>query len=153
MSILPSLSLPALRLVVGLPLEALLTVCRLRCLISAEIWIVFLGQALPVVCAVCENGRGGLVSPQVSDRVEECRFELHHPSLWRSMSSEVLMSVSSPGSSSLSPSPPPLYGSSLDPIVASGEFELQLRRLVSQHRKVGIAGVFYSFCPLCRLQA
>ena len=73
---------------------------------------------------------------QTSDRVEECRFELHNGSLWKSMRSEVVLSVCGPGASPLWPSPPPLCASVLDPTLVSNDLEIQIRRLVVQHRQV-----------------
>ena len=75
---------------------------------------------------------------QTSDRVEECRFDLHNGSQWKCMSSEVLLSVCGPGASPTWPSPPPLCPSTLDTTLASNDLEVQIRRLVVQHRQVSL---------------
>ncbi|KAL8560893.1 Centrosomal protein of 76 kDa [Nucella lapillus] len=81
------------------------------------------------------NHRTFYANAQTSERVEECRFDLHNGSLWKSMSSEVVLSVCGPGVSPLWPSPPPLCSSTLDTSLASNDLEIQLRRLVVQHRQ------------------
>ncbi|XP_025094805.1 centrosomal protein of 76 kDa-like isoform X2 [Pomacea canaliculata] len=70
--------------------------------------------------------------PQPSDRVEECHFDLQNKSLWKSMASELLVSVCC---NPLWSSPLPLCASSIDPPVVSNDLEVQLRRLVAQHRQ------------------
>lgn len=53
------------------------------------------------------------------------------------MSEEALKSVCAPGAPSALASPPPLCAPSLDPAAVSNQLELEMRFLVSEHRKVG----------------
>lgn len=53
------------------------------------------------------------------------------------MSEEALKSVCAPGATSSLPPVPPLCAPSLDPAAVSNQLELELRFLVSEHRKVG----------------
>lgn len=52
------------------------------------------------------------------------------------MSAEALKSVCAPGSTTSLPPLPPLCAPSLDPAAASNQLELEMRFLVSEHRKV-----------------
>lgn len=52
------------------------------------------------------------------------------------MSEEALKSVCAPGATSSLPPVPPLCAPSLDPAAVSNQLELELRFLVSEHRKV-----------------
>lgn len=52
------------------------------------------------------------------------------------MSEEALKSVCAPGSTASLPPLPPLCAPSLDPAAASNQLELEMRFLVSEHRKV-----------------
>lgn len=52
------------------------------------------------------------------------------------MSEEALKSVCAPGSTTSLPPLPPLCAPSLDPAAASNQLELEMRYLVSEHRKV-----------------
>lgn len=63
-------------------------------------------------------------------------FSLQNPSRWKAMSEEALRSVCAPGSTTSLPPLPPLCASSLDPAAASNQLELELRFLVSEHRRV-----------------
>jgi len=63
-------------------------------------------------------------------------FDLHDESKWKPMSEEAIKSVCSPGTTSSVPPFPPLCASAIDAAVTSNEIELQLRILVSEHRKV-----------------
>ncbi|KAK7481686.1 hypothetical protein BaRGS_00027059 [Batillaria attramentaria] len=81
------------------------------------------------------NHRSFYANTQASDRVEECRFDLQNGALWKNMSAEVLLSVCGPGASPHWPSPPPLVASALDATLASNDLEIQVRRLVAQHRQ------------------
>ncbi|XP_054237769.1 centrosomal protein of 76 kDa isoform X2 [Indicator indicator] len=72
---------------------------------------------------------------QPSDAVEVCVFDLHDESKWKPMSEEAIKSVCPPGTTSSVPPFPPLCASTVDAAVASNEIELQLRILVSEHRK------------------
>lgn len=63
-------------------------------------------------------------------------FDLHDESKWKPMSGEAIKSVCSPGAASSVPPFPPLCASAIDAAVTSNEIELQLRLLVSEHRKV-----------------
>lgn len=73
---------------------------------------------------------------QPSDAVEVCVFDLHDESKWKPMSAEAIKSVCSPGTASSVPPFPPLCASAIDAAVTSNDIELQLRILVSEHRKV-----------------
>lgn len=52
------------------------------------------------------------------------------------MSEEALKSVCGPGATSSLPPVPPLSAPSLDPAAVSNQLELEMRSLVSEHRKV-----------------
>ncbi|NXF40518.1 CEP76 protein, partial [Nyctibius bracteatus] len=80
---------------------------------------------------------------QPSDAVEVCVFDLHDESKWKPMSGEAIKSVCSPGTTSSVPPFPPLCASTVDAAVTSNEIELQLRILVSEHRKdLGLSTVW-----------
>ncbi|XP_030068263.1 centrosomal protein of 76 kDa [Microcaecilia unicolor] len=72
---------------------------------------------------------------QPSDAVELCIFDLHDESKWKPMSEEAIKSVCSPGSTTSLPPCPPFCASMIDAAAVSNEIELQLRILVSEHRK------------------
>lgn len=57
-------------------------------------------------------------------------------SRWKAMSEEALKSVCGPGATSSLPPVPPLSAPSLDPAAVSNQLELEMRSLVSEHRKV-----------------
>lgn len=61
-------------------------------------------------------------------------------SRWKAMSEEALKSVCTPGSTTSLPPLPPLCAPSLDPAAASNQLELEIRFLVSEHRKVKHSG-------------
>lgn len=61
---------------------------------------------------------------------------LQNQSRWKAMSEEALKSVCAPGSTTSLPPLPPLCAPSLDPADASNQLELEMRYLVSEHRKV-----------------
>lgn len=52
------------------------------------------------------------------------------------MSEEALKSVCAPGATSSLPPVPPLSAPSLDPAAVSNQLEVEIRFLVSEHRKV-----------------
>ncbi|XP_040520774.1 centrosomal protein of 76 kDa isoform X2 [Gallus gallus] len=80
---------------------------------------------------------------QPSDAVEVCVFDLHDESKWKPMSAEAIKSVCSPGTASSVPPFPPLCASVIDAAVTSNDIELQLRILVSEHRKdLGLSTVW-----------
>ncbi|XP_066184825.1 centrosomal protein of 76 kDa isoform X2 [Sylvia atricapilla] len=80
---------------------------------------------------------------QPSDAVEVCVFDLHDESKWKPMSGEAIKSVCPPGSTSSVPPFPPLCASTIDAAVTSNEIEVQLRILVSEHRKdLGLSTVW-----------
>ncbi|XP_035421225.1 centrosomal protein of 76 kDa isoform X3 [Cygnus atratus] len=80
---------------------------------------------------------------QPTDAVEVCVFDLHDESKWKPMSGEAIKSVCSPGAASSVPPFPPLCASAIDAAVTSNEIELQLRLLVSEHRKdLGLSTVW-----------
>ncbi|XP_023669330.1 centrosomal protein of 76 kDa [Paramormyrops kingsleyae] len=81
------------------------------------------------------NHKSFLANCQPSDTVELCIFDLREPSLWKSMSEDALLSVCAPGSGSSVPPLPPLCGPAWDPAAASNHLELEMRLLVSEHRK------------------
>ncbi|XP_072267577.1 centrosomal protein of 76 kDa [Pyxicephalus adspersus] len=76
-----------------------------------------------------------LANCQPSDFVDLCVFDLHDESRWKPMSEEAIKSVCLPGSTTSLPPFPPLCSSLIDAATESNEFELQLRILVSEHRK------------------
>lgn len=63
-------------------------------------------------------------------------FFSQNPSRWKAMSEEALKSVCAPGTTTSLPPLPPLCASSLDPAAASNQLELELRFLISEHRRV-----------------
>lgn len=73
---------------------------------------------------------------QPSDAVETCIFDLNDESKWKPMSEEAIKSVCAPGATTSLPPFPPLCASTIDASVTSNEIEMQLRLLVSEHRKV-----------------
>ncbi|XP_067146831.1 centrosomal protein of 76 kDa isoform X2 [Apteryx mantelli] len=80
---------------------------------------------------------------QPSDAVEVCVFDLQDESKWKPMSGEAIKSVCSPGTISSVPPFPPLCASTIDAAITSNEIELQLRILVSEHRKdLGLSTVW-----------
>ncbi|XP_068788229.1 centrosomal protein of 76 kDa isoform X3 [Struthio camelus] len=80
---------------------------------------------------------------QPSDAVEVCVFDLQDESKWKPMSGEAIKSVCSPGTISSIPPFPPLCASTIDAAITSNEIELQLRILVSEHRKdLGLSTVW-----------
>ncbi|XP_014112383.1 PREDICTED: centrosomal protein of 76 kDa isoform X2 [Pseudopodoces humilis] len=80
---------------------------------------------------------------QPSDAVEVCVFDLHDESRWKPMSGEAIKSVCPPGATSSVPPFPPLCASTIDAAVTSNEIEVQLRILVSEHRKdLGLSTVW-----------
>ncbi|MEE6464551.1 hypothetical protein FKM82_006291 [Ascaphus truei] len=81
------------------------------------------------------NHRRFLANCQPSDAVELCVFDLNDESRWKPMSEEAIKSVCSPGSTASLPPFPPLCSSLVDAAAESNEIELQLRVLVSEHRK------------------
>uniref|UniRef100_A0A5G2QTS9 Centrosomal protein of 76 kDa n=1 Tax=Sus scrofa TaxID=9823 RepID=A0A5G2QTS9_PIG len=70
---------------------------------------------------------------QPSDSVESCVFDLNDESKWKPMSEEAIKSVCAGATTSLPPFP--LCASTIDASVTSNEIEMQLRLLVSEHRK------------------
>ncbi|XP_030605812.1 centrosomal protein of 76 kDa [Archocentrus centrarchus] len=76
-----------------------------------------------------------LANCQPSDAVELCVFDFQNQSRWKAMSEEALKSVCAPGSTTSLPPLPPLCAPSLDPAAASNQLELEMRYLVSEHRK------------------
>ncbi|KAM8870817.1 centrosomal protein of 76 kDa isoform 1-T1 [Spinachia spinachia] len=76
-----------------------------------------------------------LANCQPSDAVELCVFDLQNQSRWKAMSEEALKTVCAPGSTTALPPLPPLCAPSLDPAAASNQLELEMRFLVSEHRK------------------
>ncbi|XP_031724425.1 centrosomal protein of 76 kDa isoform X2 [Anarrhichthys ocellatus] len=81
------------------------------------------------------NHQTFLANCQPSDAVEICVFDFQNQSRWKAMSEEALKSVCAPGSTASLPPLPPLCAPSLDPAAASNQLELEMRFLVSEHRK------------------
>lgn len=80
---------------------------------------------------------------QPTDAVELCLFDLHDECKWKPMSEEAIRSVCAPGSTTSLPPFPPLCASLMDAAAISNDLELQLRVLVSEHRKdLGLATVW-----------
>ncbi|XP_023185960.1 centrosomal protein of 76 kDa isoform X1 [Xiphophorus maculatus] len=76
-----------------------------------------------------------LANCQPSDAVELCVFDFQNQSRWKAMSEEALKSVCAPGSTASLPPLPPLCAPSLDPAEVSNHLELEMRFLVTEHRK------------------
>ncbi|XP_034029760.1 centrosomal protein of 76 kDa isoform X2 [Thalassophryne amazonica] len=81
------------------------------------------------------NHQTFLANCQPSDAVELCVFDFQNPSRWKQMSEEAIRCVCAPGSITSLPPLPPLCAPSLDPAAASNQLELEMRSLVSEHRK------------------
>uniref|UniRef100_A0A671V5F3 Centrosomal protein of 76 kDa n=1 Tax=Sparus aurata TaxID=8175 RepID=A0A671V5F3_SPAAU len=81
------------------------------------------------------NHHAFLANCQPSDAVELCVFDFQNQSRWKAMSEEALKSVTAPGTITSLPPLPPLCAPSLDPAAASNQLELEMRCLVSEHRK------------------
>ncbi|CAG6016066.1 centrosomal protein of 76 kDa isoform 2-T2 [Menidia menidia] len=81
------------------------------------------------------NHQTFLANCQPSDAVELCLFDFQNPSCWKAMSEEALRSVCAPGSITSLPPLPPLCAPSLDPAATSNRLELEMRYLISEHRK------------------
>lgn len=77
-----------------------------------------------------------LANCQVSDAVELCVFDFTDGSRWKAMSEEAVRSVCDPGFNTSLPPTPPLCSPSLVPNEASNQLELEIRYLLSEHRKV-----------------
>lgn len=60
------------------------------------------------------------------------------------MSEEALKSVCAPGSTTSLAPLPPLCAPSVEPAAASNQLELEIRSLVSQHRKVKQSSLYMS---------
>lgn len=75
-----------------------------------------------------------------------------NPSRWKAMSEEALKSVCAPGTTTSLPPLPPLCASSLDPAATSNQLELELRFLVSEHRRVNY-NTWLKGCALHRSHA
>ncbi|XP_064164700.1 centrosomal protein of 76 kDa [Anguilla rostrata] len=86
------------------------------------------------------NHEAFLANCQPSDAVELCVFDLRDGARWKAMSQEAVRSVCAPGSTTSLPPLPPLCASQLDPVAASNQLELELRHLLTEHRKdLGVA--------------
>ncbi|CAN9514046.1 unnamed protein product [Ophioblennius macclurei] len=81
------------------------------------------------------NHQSFLANCQPSDAVELSVFDFQNPSRWKAMSEEALKSVCAPGSTTSLPPLPPLCAPSLDAAAASNQLELEMRYLMSEHRK------------------
>ncbi|CAL1610487.1 unnamed protein product [Knipowitschia caucasica] len=81
------------------------------------------------------NHQSFLANCQPSDAVELCVFDFQNQSRWKAMSDDALKSVCSPGSNTSLPPVPPLTAPTLDPAAVSNQLELELRYLISEHRK------------------
>nr|XP_043890822.1 centrosomal protein of 76 kDa isoform X2 [Solea senegalensis] len=81
------------------------------------------------------NHQTFLANCQPSDAVELCVFEFQNQSRWKAMSEEALKSVCAPGSTTSLPPLPPLCAPSLEPAACSNQLELEMRYLISEHRK------------------
>lgn len=81
------------------------------------------------------NHQRFLANCQPSDSVDFCVFDLNDESRWKPMSEEAIKSICSPGSTISLPPFPPLCSALLDGATESNEIELQLRVLVTEHRK------------------
>lgn len=82
------------------------------------------------------NHRNFLANCQPSDSVELCVFDFTDASRWKAMSEDAICSVCAPSSLSSLPPTPPLCPSAVQANDASNQLELELRYLVTEHRKV-----------------
>ncbi|KAG7470096.1 hypothetical protein MATL_G00135690 [Megalops atlanticus] len=86
------------------------------------------------------NHEAFLANCQPSDAVELCVFDLGDGARWKAMSAEAIRSVCALGATSSLPPAPSLCASPVDPAAASNQLELEMRYLVSEHRKdLGLA--------------
>ncbi|XP_076016712.1 centrosomal protein of 76 kDa [Genypterus blacodes] len=81
------------------------------------------------------NHQTFLANCQPCDSVDLCVFDFQNQSRWKAMSEEALKSVCAPGSTTSLAPLPPLCAPSVEPAAASNQLELEIRSLVSQHRK------------------
>ncbi|KAL4617007.1 centrosomal protein of 76 kDa [Arapaima gigas] len=81
------------------------------------------------------NHSAFLANCQPSDAVELCIFDFQDQSRWKTMSPEALRSVCAPGSTTSLPPLPPLTGPTIESAPASNHLEMEMRFLVSEHRK------------------
>ncbi|MGH0150006.1 UNVERIFIED_CONTAM: hypothetical protein FKN15_026351 [Acipenser sinensis] len=81
------------------------------------------------------NHQSFFANCQPSDAVELCEFDFHDESKWKAMSEEAIMTVCARGSTTSLPPFPPLCASVIDSAAASNEIELEIRNMVSEHRK------------------
>lgn len=89
------------------------------------------------------NHKTFLANCQPSDSVELCVFDFTDASRWKAMSKEAVCSVCTPSSISSLPPTPPLCPPSVQASDASNQLELELRYLVTEHRKdIGLATVW-----------
>ncbi|KAF5896117.1 centrosomal protein of 76 kDa, partial [Clarias magur] len=89
------------------------------------------------------NHKSFLANCQPSDSVELCVFDFSDASRWKAMSAEAISSVCSPSSTSSLPPFPPLCPPSVQASEASNQLELELRYLVTEHRKdIGLTTVW-----------
>lgn len=89
------------------------------------------------------NHQSFFANCQPSDAVELCEFDFHDESKWKAMSEEAIMTVCARGSTTSLPPFPPLCASVIDSAAASNELELEIRNMVSEHRKdLGLATVW-----------
>ncbi|XP_010637303.1 centrosomal protein of 76 kDa isoform X3 [Fukomys damarensis] len=91
-------------------------------------------QWCTLLAFLCRN-KMFLGNCQPSDAVETCVFDLNDESKWKPMSEDAIKSVCAPGATTSLPPFPPLCASSVDASATSNEIEMQLRLLVSEHRK------------------
>ncbi|XP_041963440.1 centrosomal protein of 76 kDa [Alosa sapidissima] len=89
------------------------------------------------------NQKAFFANCQPTDSVPLCVFDLEDKSCWKAMSEEALNSVCASGSITSLPPVPTLCSSSLDPVQASNQMELELRHLLAEHRKdLGLATIW-----------
>lgn len=81
--------------------------------------------------------------------METCVFDLNDESKWKPMSEEAIKSVCAPGATTSLPPFPPLCASTIDASATSNEIEMQLRLLVSEHRKVTNTKAVVASAPFC----
>ncbi|CAL8286910.1 unnamed protein product [Merluccius merluccius] len=81
------------------------------------------------------NHHSFLANCQPSDAVPLCVFDFQNASRWKAMSEEALRSVCAPGATTSLPPVPHLAAPSLQPAAASNQLELEMRFLLSEHRK------------------
>ncbi|XP_013388058.1 centrosomal protein of 76 kDa [Lingula anatina] len=81
------------------------------------------------------NHQSFYANSQPNDSVQTCHFDLQNEARWKSMSEDAILSLCGAGAMPSWPGLPPLCASTLDPGMVSNSLELELRALVTEHRR------------------